>query len=117
MFNQMVNHGDLDGTFGALAHETRRAILEQLSRGRSCVTELAEPHDMSLPAISKHLRVLEDAGLIVRSRVGREHRIAIQPEPLAAARDWMGLYARVWERQFDRLDALLRKDEEERERQ
>ena len=99
--------GILDATFAALSDPTRRGILEQLSRGQTRVTDLAQPYRMSLPAVSKHLRVLERAGLIVRSRVGREHRIRVDPKPIEQARDWIAMYAEVWQRQFDALDDYL----------
>lgn len=105
----MVNQSRaLDATFHALADPTRRGILEQLSRGQTRVTDLARPYRISLPAVSKHLRVLEDAGLVIRSRVGREHRIRIDPQPIQRARDWISLYADVWQEQFDALDAYLK---------
>lgn len=104
----MVNKGEpLDATFSALADPTRRGILEQLAKGQTRVTDLAKPYSMSLPAISKHLRVLEKAGLIRRSRVGREHRIRVDPKPIQAARDWIQFYATHWQQQFDALDAFL----------
>ncbi len=104
----MVNyHDDLNATFSALADPTRRGILEQLSTGQRKVTDLAQPYEMSLPAVSKHLRVLEHAGLIVRTRVGREHRIRVNPQPIQGAKDWIALYADVWQHQFDALDDFL----------
>ena len=107
IFNQMVKRQPLNRTFHALADPTRRRILERLSRGGARVTELARPHRMSLPAISKHLRVLEAAGLVVRTRVGREHHIHADPKPLQKARDWIALYADVWRQQLNALDAYL----------
>ena len=103
----------LDATFAALADPTRRGILEQLARGESRVTDLARPYRISLPAVSKHLRVLEDAGLIRRERVGREHRIRVDPQPIQRARGWIARYADVWQRQFDALDAYLKKSQKE----
>ncbi len=97
----------LDATFGALSDPTRRGILEHLSQGETRVTDLARPFDISLPAVSRHLRVLETAGLITRARVGREHHIQVDPGPIAAAQDWISLYATVWQHQFDQLDAYL----------
>lgn len=92
--NQMVNYQrSLDATFAALADPTRRGILEQLARGETNVSALAEPYEMSLPAVSKHLRVLERAGLIIRSRQGREHRIRVDHTPIQHAKDWILLYA------------------------
>jgi DNA-binding transcriptional ArsR family regulator len=104
----MVNSRDsLSKTFSALSDPTRRGILERLSRGETRVTKLAEPYRMSLPAISKHLRVLEQACLIRRSRVGREHRIRIDPKPLERARDWIAIYADAWRHQFEALERYL----------
>ena len=106
----MVKYADdLDATFGALADPTRRRILERLSRGDARVTDLAEPFEISLPAISRHLRVLEGAGLISRSRVGREHVIALAPAPMQSAGDWIDHYVRAWNRQFDSLQDYLKK--------
>ncbi len=105
----MVNQSAaLTRTFSALSDPTRRGILERLSRGESRVAVLAEPYRISAPAISKHLRVLEGARLIRRSRVGREHRIRIDPAPLSAAKDWISRYAEAWTRQFESLDRYLR---------
>lgn len=104
----MVKRSDaLNATFGALSDPTRRGILEQLARGQTRVTDLAHPYRMSLPAVSKHLKVLENAGLIQRTRTGREHHIRIDPKPIQEARDWIALYAEVWQAQFDALDEYL----------
>jgi DNA-binding transcriptional ArsR family regulator len=104
----MVNRPDaLSTTFAALADPTRRGILEQLAAGETRVTRLAEPYRLSLPAVSKHLRVLERARLIRRARVGREHRIRIDPTPLDAARNWMALYADAWRHQLESLARFL----------
>ena len=97
----------LDRTFAALADPTRRCILEELSRGDRCVTDLAKPHRMSLPAISKHLRVLENAGLIRRQRHGRVHQLKLDAKPMEQAGKWIEAYRRFWEESFDRLDAYL----------
>lgn len=105
MVNNLI---ELDATFSALSDPTRRGILEQLAAGQHNVTELARPYEMTLPAISKHLRVLERAGLIVRHRVGREHRIRANPAPIQNAREWITHYAEGWRRQFDALDDFLR---------
>ena len=93
----------LDATFGALADPTRRAILERLARGESSVTALAEPFDMSLPAVSKHLRVLESAGLLARERDGRVHRCCLVGGPMEEAARWIARYRIFWERQLDAL--------------
>ncbi|MFT7462967.1 MAG: DNA-binding transcriptional ArsR family regulator [Pseudohongiellaceae bacterium] len=100
----------LDDIFGALADPTRRGILEQLSAGVSKVSSLAAPYEMSPPAISKHLRVLERAGLISRSRQGREHHIRVDPRPIEEAQGWMASYAQFWQQQFDAVDAYLKKN-------
>lgn len=94
-------------TFAALADPTRRAILSRLTSGQTSVSELAEPHDMSLPAISKHLRVLERSGLIERSRDAQWRPCRLKAEPMKEAVDWLETYRRHWEESFDRLDAYL----------
>jgi DNA-binding transcriptional ArsR family regulator len=99
----------LDATFAALADPTRRAILARLARGEASVNELAEPFDMSQPAISKHLRVLERAGLISRSRDRQRRPCRLEAKPLAEANRWLEAYRRIWEANFDRLDQLLDK--------
>ena len=93
--------------FSALADPTRRAILSRLSSGVRSVTELAAPHAMSLPAISKHLRVLERSGLIERGREAQWRPCRIKAAPMKEAVDWIGQYRRHWEESFDRLDAVL----------
>lgn len=96
---------NLDTVFGALADPTRRAIVARLATGSLTVGELAEPFDMSLPAVSKHLAVLDDAGLIERVRRGRSIECVLAPDRLKAAADWFGDYEKFW---TDRLDALER---------
>jgi len=98
----------LSNTFAALADPTRRAILARLALGKTSVTELAEPFDMSLPAVSKHLKVLERAGLIARSRTAQWRPCLLEASPLKAAADWLEDYRRFWEQSFDRLDEYLR---------
>lgn len=93
----------LDATFAALADPTRRAILARLARGDSSVCELAKPFDMSLPAVSKHLRVLERAGLLAQDREGRVRRCRLRAEPMRAAARWIDRYRKFWS---DQLDAL-----------
>ncbi len=93
----------MDAVFAALAHPIRRAILEQLSGGDATVGELAEPHRVSAPAISKHLRVLEGAGLLRVEPKGRVHRCQIDAAPLSAAFGWLTRYRVLWEDRFDRL--------------
>ena len=95
-------------TFAALADPTRRAILARLTSGQVSVTELAKPHDMSLPAISKHLRVLERSGLIERSRDAQWRPCRLKAAPMKAAVDWMEQYRRHWEESFDRLEEYLK---------
>jgi DNA-binding transcriptional ArsR family regulator len=98
----------LDRTFAALADPTRRQILARLSRGERCVTDLARPYSMSLPAVSKHLRVLEKAGLIRRRRCGRVHSLQLEAAPMRQASRWIDEYRRFWEESLDRLDAYLK---------
>jgi DNA-binding transcriptional ArsR family regulator len=98
----------LDATFAALADPTRRAILARLARGEASVNELAEPFDMSLPAISKHLKVLERAGLITRTREAQSRPCRIEAAPLVAAADWIEHHRKTWESRLDRLDAYLK---------
>jgi DNA-binding transcriptional ArsR family regulator len=98
----------LDRTFAALADPTRRGILECLAKGDRCVTDLARPHRMSLPAVSKHLRVLERAGLIHRRRDGRVHQLKLEAEPMKNALRWIEEYRRFWEGNLDRLDEYLK---------
>ena len=97
----------LSETFAALADPTRRAILARLASGEASVTELARPFDMSMPAISKHLKVLERAGLIARGREAQWRPCRLEPAPLKQASDWIEGYRRFWEESFDRLDAYL----------
>ena len=99
----------MSSTFSALADPTRRAILARLALGETSVTELAEPFEMSMPAVSKHLRVLERAGLIARSREAQWRPCKLKAEPLKQAWGWIGDYRQFWEESFDRLDAYLQK--------
>ena len=98
----------LSATFAALADPTRRAILARLALGKTSVTELAEPFEMSLPAVSKHLKVLERAGLIARGREAQWRPCRIEPGALKSIDDWLEDYRRFWEERFDRLDAYLK---------
>ena len=105
-------------TFGALADPTRRAILAKLRLGEASVTQLAEPFSLSLPAITKHLKVLERAGLIVRSREAKWRPSRLDAGPLKEASDWIGEYRDFWEAKFDRLNEYLKQWEtEEREKE
>jgi len=97
----------LDATFGALADPTRRAILQRLSRGDALVTDLARPFAMTLPAISKHLGVLERAGLVERHREGRVRRCQLMADPMRGAAQWLDHYRQFWEAGFDRLARYL----------
>lgn len=103
----------LSSTFAALADPTRRAILAQLAAGEATVNELAEPFDISLPAVSRHLKVLERAGLIMRSRKAQWRPCRLAAEPLEDAAHWLGQYRRFWEERFDRLDEHLQRMQEE----
>jgi len=108
MVNQLLISPDLSTTFAALADPTRRAILAHLASGEATVSELAEPFEMSGPAISKHLKVLEHAGLISRGRQAQWRPCRLKADPLKAAADWLEEYRRFWEESFDRLDDYLR---------
>jgi DNA-binding transcriptional ArsR family regulator len=103
----MTTADRLDATFAALAHPTRRAILARLAKGEASVMELARPFAISQPAISKHLRVLERAGLISRGRDAQRRPRRLEGKPLAEATAWLERYRKIWEDNFQRLDALL----------
>jgi len=109
----MVNNkfDSLDNTFAALADPTRRRILEALSVENRRVTDLAAPFSMSLPAVSKHLRVLEKAGLLKRRRLGREHHIELKPEPMKKAHLWIEHYRKFWEGSLDSLADYLENEQ------
>ena len=100
----------LDATFHALADPTRRAIVARLARGEATVTELAEPFAMSQPAISKHLKVLEETGVVTRVVDGRTHRLSLEPHALGEAADWMDRQRALWGRMFDAVDAYLKEE-------
>jgi len=102
----------LDAAFAALANPTRRAILRRLSHGEASVNALAEPFDMSLPAISKHIKVLEEAGLIERRRVAQSRPCRLAPHSLEAVASWVDEQHDLWNDRFDRLDAQLQHDDE-----
>ncbi len=97
----------LDRTFGALSDPTRRRILAQLAKGEECVTSLARPHAMSLAAVSKHLIVLEKAGLVKRRRDGRVHSLALEARPMQEAREWLDRYRKFWEANLDQFETYL----------
>jgi DNA-binding transcriptional ArsR family regulator len=107
----MVEYGSklLDRTFGALADSTRRRILAQLAKGDECVTDLARPHAMSLAAVSKHLIVLEKAGLVRRRRKGRVHSLALEAAPMKEAQAWIDRYRKFWEGNLDQFEKYLDK--------
>ncbi len=109
IINYMVNDSSerLSTIFLAIADPTRRAILERLAQGEASGTELARPFSISVPAISKHLRVLEHADLILRRKDGRTHRFRLAAGPMREAASWLEHYRRFWEEQFDSLDAYL----------
>jgi DNA-binding transcriptional ArsR family regulator len=115
MKQQTPDSDPLSVTFAALADPTRRAILARLARGEATVTELAAPFDMSLPGISKHLRVLQRAGLIEQGRQAQWRPCRLQPQPLRNVSDWVGQYRRHWEESFERMDAYLRELQESQE--
>ena len=98
----------LSATFSALADPTRRAILARLAQGETTVNELAEPFDISLPAISRHLKVLEKAGLISRGRAAQSRPARIEPEGIKAVEDWLEEYRRMWSARLDRLEEYLK---------
>lgn len=102
-----MNESNLDKVFSALSDSTRRGMLAQLANGEANVSELARPYDMSQPAISKHLRVLERAGLIEKTRRGREHFVRAVPGPAEQAGGWIAYYARIWKQQFDAVEKYL----------
>jgi DNA-binding transcriptional ArsR family regulator len=107
MRDEQPSSDRLDATFAALADPTRRAILARLASGEASVNELAEPFAMSQPAISKHLKVLERAGLISRGRDAQRRPRQLEPRPLGEADEWLERYRQLWESSFQRLDALL----------
>jgi DNA-binding transcriptional ArsR family regulator len=112
----MAEVDQLSNTFAALADPTRRAILARLAQGEASVTELAEPFEMSLPAISKHLKVLERAGLIARSRHAQWRPCRLEPAPLKEVDDWVERYRRLWEERFARLDEYLQQMKRDQQR-
>jgi DNA-binding transcriptional ArsR family regulator len=99
----------LTDTFAALANSTRRALLARLAEGEATVNELAEPFNMTLPAVSKHLKVLERAGLVIRGRQAQYRPCALDAEPLRDVSSWTEQYRHVWEARFDRMDDYLKK--------
>src|SRR5712672_4588028 len=112
----MTSTERLNVTFAALADPTRRAILARLASGDASVMELAEPFAMSQPAISKHLKVLERAGLVSRSREAQRRPRRLEPRPLAEATDWIERYRKIWEANYKRLDAVLQELQDKQKR-
>ena len=113
IFNHMVEllAPELDTVFHALGDATRRTMLRRLSLGEQTVSQLAAPFDMSLAAASKHIKVLEGAGLIRREVQGRTHVCRLEPGPLSGAHQWLGFYERFWNTRLDALDRLLREED------
>jgi DNA-binding transcriptional ArsR family regulator len=105
----MVEHQDtlLDGTYGALAHSVRRDLLDALRAGPAPVTDLADPFDMSLAAVAKHIGILEEAGLVSKTPVGRSRIVTLEPAPLIGAREWIDTYRTFWEERLDALEVHL----------
>ena len=110
-----MNSTQLDSVFSALSDSTRRGMLAQLAKGETNITALAEPYNISQPAISKHIRVLERAGLIEKKKQGREYLIRANPAPAEHARDWIAYYTRFWNEQFDAVDDYLKQNREQNE--
>ncbi len=115
IFNHMVNYSDkkLDIAFAALSDPTRRAIVARLARGEACASELADPFEMSLPAVSRHLRVLENASLIEREIIGRVHHFRLNPTPLKTTYSWLEEYRKFWHNSLDSLEEYLKKKDSE----
>jgi DNA-binding transcriptional ArsR family regulator len=107
----------LDSTFGALADPTRRAILATLMHGQASITELAKPHRMSLPAVMKHVRVLEEAGLVSQNKIGRTRRCQLAAQPLQEAEQWLSRYQAFWEGTFDSLGRYLSQETNKEDKQ
>ena len=112
IINLMVKYKEveLDRAFGALAHPIRRGILARLATGEATVSELAKPFKVSAPAISKHMRILEDAGLLSRRKQGREHRCKMEAARMKAAECWLEHYRRFWEGRLDALELYLKEE-------
>ena len=107
ILNQMVQYQVLDRTFAALSDPTRRQILDRLGKGPASITELAEPHGMSLTGLKKHVQILEEARLVTTEKVGRTRQCRLGPERLEAAVHWIEIYRQQWERRLDGLEAYL----------
>ncbi len=109
----MVNQNPLDGTLAALADPTRRAIVQRLLESEATISELAAPHDMSMPAVMKHIGKLVDAGLVVREKKGRVVTCSLNIDPIDDAQKWLGEMLEFWNRRFDALDEYLARQQEE----
>jgi DNA-binding transcriptional ArsR family regulator len=105
----MVQHSQIDRTFSALADPTRRQLLERLGRGDASISELAEPYGISLTGMKKHVRVLEEAGLVTTEKVGRVRRCSLGPRRLEDVEAWMGMYRRMLDERLDRFGELLQR--------
>jgi len=114
LVNATITDDRLDETFAALANSTRRAIIARLADGEAGVNEIAEPFDLTLPAISKHIKVLERAGMVQRSRRGQYRLCALDPAPLEAVSTWAEQYRPIWEARFERMSEYLRKMQQQR---
>jgi DNA-binding transcriptional ArsR family regulator len=112
----VTTEDELSLTFAALADPTRRAILARLAQGEATVNELAAPFNLSLPGVSKHLKVLQHAGLISQGRRAQWRPCRLEPERLKEAADWIGTYRQIWEERFDRLDEYLRELQQPKEK-
>jgi DNA-binding transcriptional ArsR family regulator len=114
MLNQLVKYqpNQLDSVYAAISHPVRRSLLEQLATRGVKVTELAAQYPISLAAVSKHIRVLENAGLVRRTISGREHRLALEPSPMMGAAMWLESYRRFWDDRLDLLEARLLQERE-----
>jgi DNA-binding transcriptional ArsR family regulator len=113
----MVQYQSLDRTFAALADPTRRGIVERLGTGSATITELAEPFDISLTGMKKHVRVLEEAGLVTTEKVGRARQCSLGPGRLDDLEQWMGRYRRMLDERLDRFEELLERTKEPRDEQ
>ena len=109
-----MDNEQLDCVFSALSDPTRRGMLAQLAQGEAHVSALAAHYDMSQPAISKHIKVLEQAGLVRRTKHGRHHIIRIDPQPIEQARDWITYYSRFWKHQFDAVEDYLQDNQKKK---
>jgi len=112
ILNGMVeyNEAQLDATFAALANPTRRSLMDRLAQGEATISELAEPFAISFAGVSKHLRVLEEAGLVQRRVVGREHHLSLEAEPIADAAAWLLRYRRFWQESLNALETYLEEE-------